>query len=376
MSSNAGKFHASGRRGRATAALTAVVTVVAAAAVLVPASGARARSTRHDAPSTPKVGYVDVSVATVWTDPSKPRPVDAPALTNPVHIQQWLDDMSTAQRLALTDNNATQTQALYGNRVDIIGSQPGWYEVAVPGQPTPKNPLGYPGWVPADQVSFDGGHDRFGALQAHHPFALVDTSAMTTLYRDPDLSHGLMQISYDTRLPVVGHRGQAIEVATPGGGAAWLPARAVSVYTSQSAIPTPTSAQLVSDAKMFLGRPYLWAGTSGYAFDCSGLTHTLYHANGITIGRDADAQADFTGHGTAVARNDLKPGDIIFYASDLSNPSTIYHDAMYVGDGNMIEAYGAGIPIRIVPVRFNGDYWGAERYLPAPPAGRVDHRRG
>jgi cell wall-associated NlpC family hydrolase len=36
---------------------------------------------------------------------------------------------------------------------------------------------------------------------------------------------------------------------------------------------------------------------------------------------------------------------------------------MYVGHGEMIEAYGAGIPVRITPVRFNEDYWGAERFL-------------
>lgn len=30
----------------------------------------------------------------------------------------------------------------------------------------------------------------------------------------------------------------------------------------------------------------------------------------------------------------------------------------------MIEAYGAGVPVRITAVRFGGTYWGAERFLP------------
>ena len=31
--------------------------------------------------------------------------------------------------------------------------------------------------------------------------------------------------------------------------------------------------------------------------------------------------------------------------------------------GKMMEAYGAGVPIRLTKVRFNNDYWGAERFL-------------
>lgn len=84
-------------------------------------------------------GYVDVAVATVWTDPTSPRPVDAKALTNPVDVPGWLADMTPDQQEGLTDGNLTQTQARYGQRVVITGGRGGWYEVAVPGQPNPKN---------------------------------------------------------------------------------------------------------------------------------------------------------------------------------------------------------------------------------------------
>jgi cell wall-associated NlpC family hydrolase len=338
---------------RLTTALVALATVVA---VLASGAGAAPAPHRPDA----QAGYVDVSVATLWTDPSKPRPVDAPALTNPAHVGRWLTSMSTQQYLDLTNANRTQTQALYGARVDILGHRDGWYEVAVPGQPTPKNPLGYPGWVPAAQVTLD---TSYGRLRSSRPFAEVDRAATAELYRDAEMTDRFMHVSYDTRLPVIGRDARAIEVAVPGGGSAYLPADDATVYASESSIPSPTGHELVAAAKLFLGRPYLWGGTSGFAFDCSGFTHTLYDAHGITIGRDADAQADFTGHGVKVARSDLRPGDIIFYASDLNDPSTIYHDAMYAGHGKMIEAYGAAVPIRITPVRFGADYWGAERFL-------------
>jgi cell wall-associated NlpC family hydrolase len=89
----------------------------------------------------------------------------------------------------------------------------------------------------------------------------------------------------------------------------------------------------------------------------------IYHSHGISIARDADAQADFTGHGTRVDKEDLKPADLMFYANNPSDASTIYHVAMYIGNGQMVEAYDAGTPVRITTARFGETYWGAERFL-------------
>src|ERR1700754_4010593 len=85
------------------------------------------------AASTPPTAFVDVSVATVWTSPDSPRPVDRPALTNPVDLDGWLSSMTLAQKLDLTAGNRTQTQALYGQQVYVLATQGDWAEVAVPG---------------------------------------------------------------------------------------------------------------------------------------------------------------------------------------------------------------------------------------------------
>ncbi|PGG97759.1 hypothetical protein GX51_07140 [Blastomyces parvus] len=308
-----------------------------------------------------QVGYVSVSVATVWTDPSKPRPgVDEAALTSPDNVQGWLKSMTLDQFLDLTDNSRTQTQALYGNEISILSEKDGWYEVAVKGQPSPKHTAGYPGWIPKAQISLDS---TYGQIQSGSPFALVNKVAHTSLYRDAQMKKPYMEVTYATRLPVIGHHGKAAQVAVPGGGSAYVSTKHATVYKSASDIPYPTGEDLLEDGKMFIGTHYLWGGASGYAFDCSGLTHTLYDAHGITIGRDADAQADFEGHGTNVDREDLQIGDLIYYASNLTNPSSIYHVAMYAGDGKMLEAHGAAIPTQIAPVRFDENYWGAQRFL-------------
>ncbi|MFI6041203.1 NlpC/P60 family protein [Nocardia sp. NPDC051321] len=310
-------------------------------------------------PPEPPSAYVDVAAATVWTSPQSPRPVDQPALTNPVDVPRWIADMTLAQQEALTSDNLTQTQALYGDRVYVLQQQGDWSEVAVPGQPTPKNALGYPGWIPTVQLTTS---PDFAALKARAPFALVDHHPTTWLHSDPGLARRDIEISAGTRLPVLGRIGDGIMVATPHSGPKWLDARTVDVYEKASDIPYPTAADLVRFASMFVDRPYLWGGRSAFGLDCSGFTSTIYQVHGITLPRDAGPQAT-EGNGRTVDSNDLQPGDLLFYAHDTHDPDSIYHVAMSIGDDLMIEAYDSATPVRITPVRFGTDYWGAERYL-------------
>lgn len=307
---------------------------------------------------TPATAFVDVSVATVWTSPASPRPIDHPALTNPVDIEGWLGSMTTAQKVDLTSGNRTQTQALYGQQVHVLATQGDWDEIAVPGQPTPKNALGYPGWVPKAQL--DASAPGFAALSGRS-FALVDRAATAWLYDDPLLARHHLRLSVNTRLPVLARTGHAILVATPDAGPKWLSTKDATVYRGDADIPYPTGAELVRFAETFVGQPYLWAGRSGFAFDCSGFTSTIYQTHGITIGRDSGVQAEQSG-GTPVARNDLRPGVLLFYADD-NGTGSIFHVAMYAGHGHMVEAFDAATPVRVTPVRFGSDYWGAERYL-------------
>ncbi|HEX7338430.1 MAG TPA: C40 family peptidase [Rhodanobacteraceae bacterium] len=317
--------------------------------------------------SKPPVAWVDVSVATLWTSPSSPRPVDHPALTNPVNIKAWLAAMSTQQRAWLSAHNATQTQVLYGHKVYILAKQGDWYKVAVPGQPTPKNALGYPGWVPKVQLVTS---PKYAQLKASRPFAVVDSAPTVWLYGDARLSKKFLRISFNTRLPVLARRAGAIEVATPANGPKWLAANTATIYKAFSNIPYPTAAQLIQTGKLFMGLPYLWGGRSGFAYDCSGFTATIYQAHGIILPRDASGQAA----DTRVVKidkqaRDLRPGTLMFYA-DKHGTGHVYHVAMYIGGGRMMEAYDSAVPVRTTMARFGKDYWGAVRVLDTPAAPR------
>ncbi len=311
--------------------------------------------------ATPPTAFVDVSVATLWNSPDSPRPVDAPSLTNPVHIQKWLDDMTVKQRAWFGEHNILETQALYGHKVYILQQKGDWVQVAVPDQTSPKNPLGYPGWVPKVQIVHS---PHFAALQAGKPFAVVDSAPTVWLYGDQGLTKKFLRISFNTRLPVLARRGDAIEVATPTAGPKWLSAKSASVYEKFSDIPKPTPADLVKTARMFLGKPYLWGGRSGFAYDCSGFVGSIYQSHGIMIPRDAGAQG-LHGKGVKVSGHPSRVGTLMFYAHD-HGKGGIYHVTMYIGDGKMAEAYAAGTPVRITKARYGDNYWGAERILGTP----------
>jgi gamma-D-glutamyl-L-lysine dipeptidyl-peptidase len=296
--------------------------------------------------------WVDVSVATMWVKPWYPRPVDQPALANPSRPRQWIAAMTTAQKSWLVGR--LESQALYGTKVTVIAHHgTGWTRIAVPSQPTDRDGRGYPGWVPT------------GQLTSTSPPAAQTTAIVTTptawlwtgwTSRGPSGSK-LMEISYDTMLPVQSATSTYVEVALTGGRHVALARWRVTLH-AVGASWGATAAKVVSEARKFLGLQYLWAGTSGFGFDCSGFTHSVYLAYGVVLPRDADRQAV---HGTPVARSALLPGDLVFFRGSPTGP--IGHVGMYVGNGDMIDAPHTGAPIRIDAVSSFANYAGGRRYL-------------
>ena len=131
------------------------------------------------------------------------------------------------------------------------------------------------------------------------------------LYETEALTGRVLEVSSGTRLPVVSAGDEAVEVLQVGGAHAYVRRAGVVLHEAGTAWPAPTGAQLVKQARRFIGRPYVWAGTSGFCLDCSGFTHLVYRALGVTIPRDAADQATV---GRRIAtRSALRPGDLVFF---------------------------------------------------------------
>jgi cell wall-associated NlpC family hydrolase len=111
-------------------------------------------------------------------------------------------------------------------------------------------------------------------------------------------------------------------------------------------IPAPlaSAATAVASARAQLGKPYVWAGAGPSNFDCSGLTAFVWRAAGVSLPHNAAAQADLV---ASIPVSDILPGDLLFYDSPV-----VGHVAIYIGNGQMIEAAHTGTPVRIsAPMR-------------------------
>lgn len=126
----------------------------------------------------------------------------------------------------------------------------------------------------------------------------------------------------------------------------------------------------VRAALKWLGTPYSWgggtvagpshgvaqgAGTLG--FDCSGLAMYAWHKAGVRLDHWTGTQWTSGPH---IPINELRPGDLVFYATDTSDPATIHHVGIYIGDGRMVEAPYTGARVRISSV-YRSDLIGATR---------------
>jgi cell wall-associated NlpC family hydrolase len=106
-----------------------------------------------------------------------------------------------------------------------------------------------------------------------------------------------------------------------------------------------------------IGKPYVWAAAGPDSFDCSGLTQYVWGKAGVYLGHYTGDQWN---EGPHVSRDQIQPGDLVFFAYNTSEPSTIHHVGIYVGGGMMIDAPYTGAYVRKEPA-FRSDYIGAVR---------------
>ncbi len=107
-----------------------------------------------------------------------------------------------------------------------------------------------------------------------------------------------------------------------------------------------------------LGKPYQWGGAGPDTYDCSGLTMDAWAHAGVQL-------AHWTGYqwesGPHVPLNQLQRGDLLFFATNTSDPTTIHHVGIYIGNGMMVDAPYTGAFVRIDSMYSPGGLIGAVR---------------
>ncbi|GIG02265.1 C40 family peptidase [Catellatospora citrea] len=103
-----------------------------------------------------------------------------------------------------------------------------------------------------------------------------------------------------------------------------------------TAYPGGPAGKAVQFACRQIGKMYGWGDAGPSTFDCSGLTMAAWAQAGVSLPHNARSQR---ANVKSVSRADLKPGDLVFYYSDL------HHVGMYAGNGWIVHASQTGKPI-------------------------------
>jgi cell wall-associated NlpC family hydrolase len=240
-----------------------------------------------------------------------------------------------------SDKSAVVSQAIYGENVTLLIARGEWSRIQTSDH--------YKGWVPSRHIRIVLTGDGYATAG---PTVLIE-SLFANVYSEPDVTRHkpVITIPFGTRLEVMQDDPNAaggaktnskqstdgwLQIRLPGKTNAWI--QASDVASDQKPLTIPESIEL---AKRFLGLPYLWGGRSSFGFDCSGFTQMILHERGFNMPRDADQQAAWSGV-VPVERNDLQPGDLLFFGSSLKN---ISHTGMYIGDGQFIHDSTNGHPV-------------------------------
>ena len=160
--------------------------------------------------------------------------------------------------------------------------------------------------------------------------------------------------------------------AAPAPAAPAAPAPTVPAVPAPAA-PTPTApvpsanASVVDTALAFarapLGDRYVFGGSGPDAWDCSGLTKAAFASAGVYIGTHSATNQYNTmaQQGKLVSLAQVQVGDLMFWGS----PGNYYHVAIYVGNGQILEAPNPSARVRIHSIWSS---WAVAPYVGRPAA--------
>ena len=303
---------------------------------------------------------VCVPVATLWTHPSAPRDVDAPAVAVVPDIGAWCDSMDVASKLGL--HRRTVTQLLLGEPAEVVGEADGWLQVVAPWQPSSQDSRGYPGWLPRAHVA------AFPELAAASGSAGQGEercwATVPTPSADLRVADSTWSVSWATTLPVLAATSESVSVALPSGVRGTFVASDVALRTAPGRFGSApdwsaSPRDILGSARQLLGVSYLWGGTCGMAVDCSGLVHLAFRERGRVVPRDADDQERAAAE---VHLEQAAVGDLYFFGRP---NESVHHVGFVSGPRRMLHAPQSGARVEDVPMA-------PERLATLRSAGRFD----
>ena len=237
------------------------------------------------------------------------------------------------------------SQVLLGTPLKIMKKvRDGWYYVQ-----TPDGYLGYldkGAFVLLDKKEFD-------KWQQASKVIYWKDFGFSTQTSDPE-SQIISDLVLGNLLELGTSDGTTSQVVYPDGRTAYVSNSDIRPMTAWLETADPSPAAFTETAKHFIGRPYLWGGTSGKGMDCSGFTKTVFFLHGLILQRDASQQVH-TGLeiATDTSLSNIEKGDFLFFGrkATAEQAEKITHVGIYLGEGQFIHSGDDNPGIRIQSLR-------------------------
>lgn len=228
------------------------------------------------------------------------------------------------------------TQALMGTPVRILRKKDDYYLIQTPdhyiawtetASLSPKTATEMARWKSADRVIFMADFGLVYCSPNRNSNPVSDLVAGTIL----EIDHSKNSI------------GKFVAVRLPDSREGFVEAEQCRDLTIWSTQATTSGIALETTARLYMGRPYLWGGTSPKAFDCSGFTKTVYYHHGYILPRDASQQISEGILITTQYQSELlQVGDLLFFGRKATpeKPERATHVGLYLGDSYFIHCSG------------------------------------
>jgi gamma-D-glutamyl-L-lysine dipeptidyl-peptidase len=199
------------------------------------------------------------------------------------------------------------TQALYGQPLKILGSQDGFYHVALSGD--------IEGYVSGNKISMD-----VSSLKTNErDQKILVTGESKTIYSRPDGEVPVVKVTAGTVLSFRDKQGDWIRVGLADGTDGYLTLNNIILYERQ--IPKTDTESFCRDIQMFSDAKFLTGGISmAEGFDMPNLVRLCALLNGIEIPLDLK---DMMYAGKAITDGDIQKGDILFLSKDRYNETVV-----------------------------------------------------
>jgi hypothetical protein len=226
------------------------------------------------------------------------------------------------------------TQALLGTVVKL-------YKKTNDGFYFAQTPDGYLGWIDDDGI-FITTEDE--VLKWKKSTKLIFTSLYGTAFsKEDNKSEPITDLVVGDIFQFITESDQHYLISLPDGRKGYILKHEAEFFSNWVSNIKVSENNLVSTAKLFMGIPYLWGGTSAKGLDCSGFTKTVFFMNGIILPRDASQQVN-VGElvNTEKDFSNLLPGDLLFFGRKAvgDKKEKVTHVAIYIGNGEYIHSAG------------------------------------